>query len=171
MQATFSLVLAAASLFFGGPDQRYWMKVTCKQGGFTVDMPGTPTVQPEEKLQSRIGPIKLHMYTLASEKAFYYVSFADAPNGKMESAAETFRQARNRVLRDLKAKLVSERKISLGKFPGSEFVAEVPQGGIVRLRTYRGVTRGYQIAIATPKEFANSPDIAHFLDSFKLIAK
>jgi len=171
MQATLSLIFVATAMYAGGPEQPVWMKVTCKQGGFTVNMPGTPTEQPVGNMKTRIGSVTLHMFTLVGEKAAFVVSYADAPNGKLESAAETFRQARDRVLRDLKAKLVSERKVTLGKLPGSEIVAEMPQGGIVRMRTYRGDTRGYQIAIATRKSFANSPDIARFLGSFKLLGK
>ena len=170
MHATLSLLLLLSSFIRSEktPDSA-WMNITSKELGFSVQMPGTPNEEPLQTLQARYGRVFLHVYTVRTGKAFYFVSQAEMNNYKVDLPVETFRRGREKLLSMLKAKLVGEKKINLNGFPGSEYTAKTSDGGILKVRTFIGRTKGYQIACAAKKSDAASPDLNRFLTSFRLV--
>ena len=54
-------------------------------------------------------------------------------------------------------KLLNEKKVTLGKYQGLEFLIESAQLGFYRSRVYIVDGRMYQVSLTAPKEFVTSP--------------
>ena len=80
---------------------------------------------------------------------------------------------------EVKSKLLEVEEISLQKHPGRQYTERMPNGNILRGKTFLAGNRLYQIAITTPKEEGKIPEAIQFyqvtankfLGSFRLIAQ
>src|SRR5262249_12457114 len=66
------------------------------------------------------------------------------------------------------SKLTSEKKITLGRYPGRDYAVKLADQAEMRGRVYLVGNRMYIVLVKGAKEFANSPDADHFLQSLKL---
>ena len=59
---------------------------------------------------------------------------------------------------EVKSKLLEVEEISLQKHPGRQYTERMPNGNILRGKTFLAGNRLYQIAITTPKEEGKIPE-------------
>ena len=67
-------------------------------------------------------------------------------------------------------KIVVERDVKLGDYPGRYTEADHPAMGKYHAYHYASSTRHYHVSVAGPKDFVESEDAKRFLGSFKIIA-
>jgi hypothetical protein len=70
---------------------------------------------------------------------------------------------------NLNGVVVSDKPITLGGYPGTEFVVEAPGDLIYTARVYVVNDRLYQILFLAPKDQIDQFDVQAFFDSFTLL--
>jgi hypothetical protein len=141
----------------------------CKEGGFSAEMPGTPTREVDHE-----GAMTLVSWAVGTREGVCYISYTDVPLPK--DIPEARIQAmldllRDQMVRDLGGTMTtSSRVLFAGKHPGRVYEATVhePKEGVVRGRMYLVDRRLYKIHVLGRKEYATSADATAFLDSFRL---
>lgn len=142
-----------------------WQKVTLKATGATAEFPGKAT----EKNRPNGSQFLLQA---EGGKGIYLVDVASLPKEidvtdkaavkKLMSAAESS------MLKGLKARVVSDKDITLDKSPGKAFVLDSTTIGVVHVRVFVTPTAFYQVLVGGPKELAESKASQKFLGSLKL---
>jgi TPR repeat protein len=143
-----------------------WKLFTSASGQFRVDVPSTVA----EKVDSVVTPngiVELHTFRTQRLGSEYLIMFSDVkgPAERMDPDL-VMTNARDRALRDSGGKLVGDRFIAVGGYPGREFKFETPQGTLNE-RAFRWKERLYQV-IAVSGRFAQADDVTHFLGSFQI---
>lgn len=163
------LSLASAAMADG------WIKLTSDAGKFSVLMPGPKA--PEEKAETTTeskdvpasAPYTTHLFMQTSDKGVrFLVGWVDyapgfKPNPQGELAAN-----RDNFIKGVKAKLATERPITLGQNPGIEFTGAAEDGAAIKARVYMVGARPYMLVALTPKGKDDSVNADKFFDSFKL---
>ncbi|HEY0348803.1 MAG TPA: hypothetical protein VGC60_11690 [Pyrinomonadaceae bacterium] len=151
-----------------------WQKLVSTEGRFQVLMPDTP----EDRFVPVIGQIvnrEMHAYFVRTPVASYVVAYADLPNVKDPRLLKKgFDDVRDGLLSNGKLRLLSEKNITLGVFPGRELV--VDDGANVGTdRIYFVNGRLFQLLFLHP-QLGGMPDemmkfydglSSKFFDSFK----
>ncbi|HEY9653450.1 MAG TPA: hypothetical protein V6C95_22505 [Coleofasciculaceae cyanobacterium] len=150
-----------------------WQSFSDQDGGFTVLMPGTPTAKKQTQ-DSPIGTIDFYSFTTALEdkKVTYLVSYNDFPEAVLSLPPDILLDGlRSGLIADRTVRLVEEKTISLGEYPGKEFQLEIPGKVAIRHRAYLVKQRLYQVITETPLDQENelSDDIDKFMESFQLL--
>jgi len=138
-----------------------------------VLMPGTPT-KVTHRMDTQVGPIDIWVFTLDQNKFTYIISYSDYPEQilQVKNQDNILDGARDGAVAHVQGKLLGQRQISLGQYPGRELTIEVPDGRhLVLMRMYLVKKRLHQVGVATPKANASSPNVTKFFESFKLIEK
>lgn len=150
-------------------DQNTWKQFTSSEGGFSVSLPGTPTKQ-EEFQQSAAGPVERETYfvNLADKGELYLVGFVNYSKEFIarQKPEELLKEARDLAVRSSNAKLVAEKTIKLGQYPGREWEMQLPNGVVIKARYYVANNRLYQTVVSAVNTLP--ADSQKFLDSFKL---
>jgi hypothetical protein len=144
---------------------------TSQEGGFSLLLPDTP----HKRVTSTPGEPPQIQFYIKRANGVYLASYV--PNDKMKDADDDtvdrgLRKGQKTVQAQFGAKLVSEKKIKLdGKYPGREFVLELPmkpKGRLLRSRIYAVNGVQYQIILVGEKAFAESDEADRVLKSFRL---
>lgn len=162
-------------LLLGAEDKPTLKEFAPKEGGFSVRVPGDMK-ETVKKVKAPDGKDEVQrMYTFSPAPTTVYLilerdmaALANAKPATIQAALENSRKAAEE---SLKGKLLSEKKITLGKHPGLEFQVESAKLGVYRSRIYIADGRMYQVTVMGPKEVATSPTADEFLKSFKLVEK
>lgn len=164
MAAVISLVLLA-----GGFKQAEWPKFKSTEENFTISMPG----EPKQERNSARGPFGNghHIYSIESSGISYTVSNSvfDNPPTQPKDIKRILDTARDLVLMVTGGKLLSDKDSPLEGFPGREVRIEKDKK-LWTLHAYIVKGRMYQLMTTEPKAKEQSPDVAKFFDSFKLLA-
>lgn len=152
--------------------QSIWKPFSSKEGGFKILMPGTPTLD-KRNINSRGVSIPFNgFYVNRQDEAFYGVAYMELPRNTTLNSSEV-NQLLSRVVSSFsegaKGRLVSQRNIRLGNFPGKEFRSQLDQGAIAKGRTYWVNKRLYLVVVATNKETSLTKSINGFFNSFQLL--
>ena len=166
----------------GGPPQpargvvleRAWEEFSPEGGGFAVMMPGTPA-EDSGVVETKIGKLTNRMFYLQDGGRLYMASYAEFPQPVADPAVikRMLDSGRDRALAQSKARLVSEKQMTLGGHPGRAVVAEA-DGALIRARFYWVKQRLYQAVMLTASGRApaavkaDEGAAAKFFDSFKL---
>src|SRR5260370_1601507 len=187
LASCWSVCLYQGKMLVPPSDSKDRKELSSPEGRFSVLLPGTPVTKPDE-FQTSAGKVIAYVFTLKLAEAFYYISYLDYPTftegdefvKKVLDAGRDGMLARNRGMQ-----LLAERQVSLGDFPGREFLLleDHSSFGISRTFVIRG--RLYEVAIFFPAAVAfksgrvsireqdrmeSFNSIAtRFFDSFKLI--
>jgi hypothetical protein len=152
-----------------------WKEFSSAEGRFAAEFPGSPkqSTQPA-------GQFTLNLFQLTS--AFEYsVMYADYPEWANDSdpalAKKILDSGLEGAVAEVHAKLLEVNEVFLGRHPGRQYVERMPNGSILRAKTFLVGHRLYQIAITTPKEEGAIAEAvkfyqataAKFLDSFRLL--
>jgi hypothetical protein len=169
------LLAGLALLLLGAEDKPAELKeFTSKAGGFSVKLPGEPR-ETLKDVKSPDGKTEVQRtYVCAPDpKTVYLVldremrAMANATPAAKKKILEAGRQSAEQVLM---GKLLSEKEITLDKYPGLEFQIE-SKDGVYRARAYIVDGRMYQVSLTAPKEVVNSKAADEYLGSFKLLKK
>jgi hypothetical protein len=156
-----------------------WKEFTSTDGRFTILFPGSSREE-TRPLDTPVGKFELHIHKLHTF-AEYSVMYADYPPPISDDDPEVARRVLDNGLKGAVAEVNSElldvKEISLDGHPGRAYKEKMPNGSILRGKTYLVGRRLYQIAITTPQEEKIPGDTvrffdsvaAKFLDSFRLI--
>ena len=163
------LVIAAAALSLAFQAPAGWSRLDSAEGGFTVLMPGP--VAPKDKVTTRadagVGTYTAHVFTQTAEKGIFIVGWLDyAPEVSVDVRGE-LTSNRDTFVRRMKARLLSERPITLEGHPGLEYTAETDQA-VFKVHTYVVGRRPYHVVAVTFKGFDDSQKVNAFLSSFRL---
>jgi hypothetical protein len=150
-----------------------WKEFSPPGGGYSVLLPGTPTLN-NAALQGASG----NKYLLELPRAHleFAVAHVDFPGGAFApgSLAVLAGAERDALMRQVNGKLLGERDVMLGNYPGREFQIDAAGKGVVIERLYlsqRGpVTRVYLVMVGGKDVRAGTGHAAKFLDSFAILA-
>jgi hypothetical protein len=156
---TTSLLAAPATT----PPKAEWKEFTWKAGKCSVLLPGTPQ---EKKAQLMI----------AEGKTIYMIDFADLPGmakADEKTVAGFLDMTRDQLVKAMKGKLLSEKKVELGPYHGRDLTIESKQQGAdlegYRTRLYLAADRFYQLMLMGTKDAVSSKHAEKFFGSFKLV--
>jgi hypothetical protein len=147
-----------------------WTSFTSPEGRFTVLMPAKPKTE-VKNTDTAQGNLPLYLYSASNDNAYFLISYNDFPNVNESNVQAALEAGRTGAIESMGGKLISERKISLGSYPGLEFSAKAVSEGseiIANARLYFVGHRLYQLLVLAYKPHADSPDIQKFLTAFEL---
>ena len=157
--------------------EKPWEKFSPEGGGFTVLMPGKPTVT-EQEVPFGGGKLINHMYMVQANSGVFIASYADFPMPVTDPLVikAMLDNARDKGVAAANGELRSEKQIKIYENPGREWLLSIPGGGIARARAYWVKQRLYQAFLLMPQgknaqeEGAREAVMSKFLNSFALIS-
>lgn len=147
-----------------------WIKLAPEAGNFEIMMPGTAKAS-EQAGTGTLGPYKTYLYIVRTGDTVYLAGYADyLPTAKIDTKAE-IRANRDNFMKAWKeGKILSEKEITLGSYPGLEFKAQVDGGRMATSRIIMVGNRPYQLIALTFPD-SDQAGVLKFLDSFKVTKK
>jgi hypothetical protein len=150
-----------------------WKEFTSGEGRFSILLPRTPR-QTTETVDTPVGEIDEHSFTVIHGNITYIVSYSDYPQnvlstGDPQAILDSFSDS---AVTSIEGRLLSERSISLNGYLGRELkikIADDPDTTIAQIRIYLVGNRLYYIYTLAPEDRASSPSVDRFLNSFKLV--
>ena len=172
ISAATSIILLVSCVAVAFQTDKAWPTFDSPEGRFSVLMPTKPTVETKD-IDSAVGKLTMYAYSSSSSVGYFMVSFGDYPREAVDAAQReaVLDGVRGGVLKGLEAEIISDEKITFEGYPGREFKAKRTLEGNEIVFNWKIVLVGrrlYQLAAATSKDNAGSPEIAKFLTSFKL---
>jgi hypothetical protein len=167
--------LAAATLLLaacGGP----WQELRAPDGGFRVEMRGDARVEKHE-IETPIGKITGHWYSLEQNDAVFGVGYADWPAAFVQNAPprQIFTIIRQGWLQRIAGTLRGDSvDIKLDGNLGMEFAASGKLNGrdaYLKGRLYLVDNRLYQVVAFGDEGKVSQSDVDRFMGSFKLIPR
>jgi hypothetical protein len=130
-----------------------WKEVTSAEGGFTISMPGQPTVV-SGPLDPALPALVMHLHILATDLAEFGVGYVDFPvKANDQTVAKRFLDGARDELLANGAKLLNETDITLEGIVGRELIVD-HLGGIFRGWIFFVNGRSYNVSLATKSSFA-----------------
>lgn len=147
-------------------DLNTWSKFTSDVGRFSVLMPGVPENK-METTQSEHGPYTTHQFILRRPRNAFVIGFVDYdPSFNFNRRAELDAN-RDQLLKNLKARLVSNRQLKIDGYDVIEFTAETDLRNF-KGRVYMVGRRPYLIVVGSPKNVDDTLAVNRFFNSFKI---
>ena len=148
-----------------------WQDFSPPGGRFTVDVPRLP-VAGQESVRTSGGEMTLHLFELdrAELRQKFSVQYADYPEAlmrKLRSADKALSNASTVDVENIRGTLVSEKTLSLGRYPGRELQIENTDTAM-KIRLYFVERRLYKITTVRPRQTGFSEDDDKFMTSFQL---
>jgi hypothetical protein len=156
-------------LLSGAAVAQSWTAFSPEGGRYRVDMPGAPGVStapipvgagqmvPMTEAEVRLGNVA------------YLASHVDYPERIARGASAELMLDRVRDGSSAGNTLRAEKKLTLGRFPGREYVVVQANGTNTALRTYWVRGRLYQLMVTGGAGIEAQPDTRRFFDSFSLV--
>jgi hypothetical protein len=145
-----------------------WKAYPFPADGFTASFPFEPALQ-KQSLSTDAGTLEFRTYSAEDSSVGLIVAVCDYGAGAAGKDPDTILSgAESGAVKNIKGRLVSDKKITLNSNHGIEFQAENDSAHIVA-RVYLVGTVLYQAIVASPVN-SNYPDTTRFLDSLQLPA-
>jgi hypothetical protein len=128
-----------------------WREFTSAEGKFRVMLPGAPT--------RKVRPSKDVEFGLETSDAKIGVVFADLPE---KSKPEKY------MVPPSGSKVLSDKVVTQGDYPGRDIVADVPQHGTIHMRFLTTGKRLYTVMIVGKGRSLSDSEVARVLDSFQI---
>jgi hypothetical protein len=162
-------------LLLGAEDKPTLKKFTSEEGGFSVQVPGDMK-ETVKNIKAPGGKEEMQRtYTYAPNPNTVYLilarDMAALKNASPETVNMALENGRKAAEQSLKGKLLNEKKLTLGKYPGLEFQIESAKLGVYRSRVYIVDGRMYQVTVMGPKDVVTSKTADEYMQSFKLEKK
>lgn len=152
--------------------QSIWKPFSSPEGGFRVLMPGTP-IPGKDNVNTQSGSIPINFFVaVRPEEAFYVVAYADFPRTvslNSREVQELLPKIDPTAAQREGVRVVNQRNIRLGNYPGRELKLQDREGFTLRWRAYLVNKRLYQIGVVTNKEASLTKSIDGFFNSFQLV--
>jgi hypothetical protein len=149
-----------------------WARYSPPGAGFAVLMPPTPRVR-QTTNQLATGPIIItnHVTDVGTVVAFVVAQNGFPPTVNLQEKDLLFQSARAGALGQ-DGRLISERALTLGGWPGREWQFEKFGGqAAITMRAYLVGPEMFQIASIMPKGRVCQMHVTKFLDSFEILRK
>jgi hypothetical protein len=166
------MIVCVAVLCFAaaaGAQTLDWKSYSYPADGFQASYPSAPEISKRD-IPTDAGSFELRSYIAEVGASALFIGVCDyGPKTEGKDPQELLQGAKNGALQNSSSHLVSEKKITLGAYPGVEFQAESDTAHFTA-RIYMVGNILYQALVVAPldKPF---PEVTRFLDSFQLIAK
>lgn len=147
-----------------------WQTFTSKEGRFSVALPGKPKEETKQATTPSGKKKEFRTFTLVSAPdRIYLVNYNDYPEAVVREPKNK-ETAFDAIRKGLGGKVVSEKKISVGKnkSPGRELLIELPMKIFYRARIFFVGKRLYQTVAMGADEFVRGKKADQFFDSFKV---
>ncbi|HIK18379.1 MAG TPA: hypothetical protein IGS53_24260 [Leptolyngbyaceae cyanobacterium M33_DOE_097] len=160
--------------------QSVWRRHVSQAGGFSILFPGTPqTLQRTVPITDAIAETVTMLYVFREqESSMYAVAYNDFNFIEEETVSPDVIEAslnsgRDGMLKSNRATLLSERKISLGDYPGREIRFRQADGWVGKARFYFVNKRLYQVLTLVDSKVERNltKSIDGFLASFQLLTE
>ncbi len=160
--AVCSVLLVPALFLAAETPKEKWQKVAPKGSGAEVLFPGKVAEQAIKGGQQ--------YSVLLPGKGTYAMNYADLGAEVGFLGGEAAKKILGAIAENAGKtnKLLAQRDLRLGKFPGRFVETEAPDGTITRLHVYLTSRRVHTILVAGTKAFVDGDDAKKFLASFKL---
>ena len=146
-----------------------WKTYSYPADGFSASYPSAPNLQ-KQNVPTDAGSFELRAYLAQEGEAALFVGVCDYGSAVAGRSSDTVLEgAKEGAVSNVKGRLISEKKITLGTYPGVEFEAENSTTHF-SARVYLVGTTLYQTLTAAPLG-QPYPGTTRFLDSFQLIAR
>lgn len=159
-----------------------WYLLTATAYGFKIEFPEKPT-EKAQSVNSAVGKLKMNMYMLEpasknqDENLVYLVNYTEYPEGTVDSNDKEnldgfFRNSIDGAVANVNGKLVSEKNITLGKYPGREAKVDFQNGlAVITMRIYLVNNTMYMLETICETKKDSNASITKFMDSFALTVK
>jgi hypothetical protein len=142
-------------------------------GRCSVEFPAGTTIKNEnQQIPLPTGQkVMLRIYNYDQGQDGMALMYADYPPGLIPPGREELAldgAGKGMMMNLPGSKLTSEKKITLGRYPGRDYAVKLGDQADMRGRVYLVGNRMYIVLVKGAKGFANSPDADHFLQSLKL---
>jgi hypothetical protein len=146
---------------------------------FKAKFPSKPTYE-TQVVNSAVGNLTMHIHmydasnTGTDDNLVYGIISTEYPDSTIDSndselMSNMFRSAIDGAVSNVKGKLLSEKNISIGKYPGREIKVDYGDGvAFIRMRLYLVKNKMYILQTITLTEKDNNASINEFLNSFQL---
>ncbi len=163
------LILAVAVIAqAGGPGEPGPMPFTSKEGGFSIAMPGTPSVT-VQKADSPAGPIINKAFQVTRVDRVHTVVCSDYPGElKGEDEDALLNGVLQGVSQSTGGRLLSQKKVTIEGRPGREVALKLPLG-VLHSRYFLKGKRIYQILQFQMGEKDDPAEFQRFADSFRTV--
>lgn len=164
-----STVIAFAFAMLAAAQVLQWKLYDYSDEGFTALYPSLPDVQ-KKSIDTPEGTFELRTYSAGAGDSTLMVGICDyGPIVASKSPDQMLQGAKNSMVANSSAHVISEKKIELNKNQGIEFEAENGSTHF-SVRMYVVQTTMYQALVASPlsKRFHQTE---RFLDSFQLVPR
>lgn len=144
------------------------------EGGFALAATGNP-VQKKQSLPNPDGGVDITTltFTLNDPPAEYWIVYIDYPEPtvRQKGGDRILNEARDGSVENVRGRLVAERKVFLGEYPGLEIDYEGASGdpNAYRSRIFLINHRLYVILVTAPAGKPFPAQARNFLDSFRLL--
>ncbi|MBI4452665.1 hypothetical protein HY637_04495 [Candidatus Woesearchaeota archaeon] len=143
-------------------------KFTSNEGKFSILLPETPKYK-EERYQSPLGNITLHMYNSYKSEISYGVEYFNVPlSVNISDSKRSLNNMRDGAIKQSSGNLTFQRDILIQRYPGIEYVIKQENFTIIS-RDYLVNRTAYVIIVVVPNNKASSKNIDKFFNSFTLI--
>ena len=161
--------VAAALLFAGTALAQAWTAYSPDGGRYRIDMPGTPKVG---TAPIPVGPgqtVPMTEAVVQLPAAAYLASWVDYPDRIARAVSTDLLLDRVRDGSSAGHTLRGEKKLTIGRFPGREYVVVQADGTNTATRTYWVRGRLYQLTVTGRVGIESQPDTRRFFESFSLV--
>src|SRR5579883_3111676 len=161
-----SAFLVAFSLGGAALAADQWREVHPDKSGFTVMMPGEPSLE-QQQIKGSSSPNNIYGVKEGNES--FVVSYTDYPTGIVKQAgpAQVMNGVENGAVNAVKGKLRSQRDVALGDAQGREAIIDTGDYTL-KARYYLAGDRLYQVVYFGQKGSEDGADANKFLDSFRV---
>ena len=168
MKTIRALLILLAAVYGMAAQTTGWKTFTPPAGHFSIAMPAI--AEPKEEKQttptSPVGPYTTYLYSVTADRVIYMAGWVDyAPTLNLNVPSEIAKN-RDNFVKQIKARVVSERSVNYGSSPGLEFTAET-DAVTVRSRIYVIGKRPYMLITVGSKGRDISASVDKFFTSFK----
>jgi len=157
-----------------------WYLLESEQYGYKIEFPKEPTENPQV-VNSVIGELKMNIFMYDASKGskddnlVYMVNYTEYPDTlinseKTDVLSDFFRNSIDGAVRNVHGKLLSEKEIKIGEYPGREINIDFKDGmAVIRMRLYLVKNKMYMLQTITETKKDFNKSITRFMDSFELI--
>lgn len=174
--ATVALSCATSSPVHAAP--RVAPSYTDKADRYAVWLPSRPKMAQRKANMPGLGPVTVRYASATTPNVVYVVMATPLPNGALAHSSEVLGGIQQGLTTSTRARLISSRPISMGRYPGREAVLSMtpPKGSGVgtkrmQVRFYVAERRSYQVmALTSPAQTAKmKPQIQKVFSSFQIL--
>jgi hypothetical protein len=170
MRGGFVMWCMGLALFLAGAAMaQAWTAYSPEGGRYRVDMPGTPKVSTAPIPVATGQTVPMTEAVVRNGKVDYLASYVDYPERVARAVSTELLLDRVRDGMAAGNTLRAEKKLTLGRFPGREYVIVQANGSNVATRIWWVRGRLYELMVTGSAGIENQPDTRRFFESFNLI--